>query len=230
MLKYFFEFFFPKTCFGCNSILPKTESYLCLKCRDNLPITDFHISKENEINRLFFGKINVFHAMSFLYFTKNGIVQNIIHNLKYKGNKDIGIFLANIYGDILSEQKRDIKNIDIIIPVPLHKKKLLERGYNQVEEFAKTLAGIINIEYRNDILERIINQKSQTKKDKEKRYNSISNSFKVRKDKEHLLKDKHILIVDDVITTGATLEICCKEVLKYDIKEVSVLSIAKATF
>lgn len=195
----------PPICFGCNAQLIRGEHILCTVCRHDLPITDYNFKEENEIDRIFYGRTRIKKASSMLFFSKTGIVKNLLHYLKYKNQEDIGDFLGNWYGEILLE-KGDLMDIDIVLPVPLHHKKLQERGYNQVEKFGKQLASHLNAKYMNDVLIKTANTKTQTKKTRLKRWQNNEDLYKIRD--SAFLKNKKILLVDDVITTGATIEIC----------------------
>ena len=197
----------PAVCFGCNTHLNRGEQYLCTVCRNHLPITDYTFNEENPIDRIFYGRIRIKKASSFLFFTENGIVQQLIHHLKYKNQKQIGVFLGDWYGQILCENGF-LEKIDVVIPVPLHKKKLKKRGYNQVAEFAKRLAHFLEADYRDDLLIKTANSKTQTTKGRIGRW-QVSRALYTLTDSSKIY-NKSILLVDDVITSGATMEICVK--------------------
>lgn len=192
-------------CFGCNARLNRGEKLLCTVCRHELPLTEYNFNVENGVDRIFYGRINIKKASSFLYFTEQGIVKNLIHQLKYRNQEQIGGFLGDWYGQILKENDF-LKNIDYVIPVPLHKKKLKSRGYNQVALFAKKIAEHINAEYLENNLIKTANTRTQTKKNRLSRWYDNRSLYEVID--PNLLKNKNILLVDDVITTGATMEIC----------------------
>lgn len=198
----------PQVCFGCNGHLIGGEHLVCTVCRNDLPLTDYTFNEENPVDRIFYGRINVKKASSFLFFYENGIVQQLIHNLKYRNQEDIGFFLGNWYGHTLKENKQLHNIIDIVVPVPLHRKKLRQRGYNQVARFAQRIAHHIDAEYIDHLLVKTANTRTQTKKGRLGRL-LPENALYVVSDIEYL-KNKTVLLVDDVITTGATMEICAK--------------------
>lgn len=197
----------PRGCFGCNAHLSKGERLICTVCRNQLPLTEYTYNVENPFDRIFYGRVSVKKSNSFLFFTENGIVKNLIHHLKYKNQEQIGAFLGDWCGSILKENG-NIPNIDLVIPVPLHKKKLKKRGYNQVSLFAQKIAQHLNATFLEDVLIKTKNTKTQTKKDRFFRWQSNQDLFKLNT--PHTLANKNILIVDDVVTTGATLESCVK--------------------
>ncbi|PWL40113.1 amidophosphoribosyltransferase [Flagellimonas aquimarina] len=213
----------PLVCFGCNAQLSRGESILCAVCRHELPLTDYNFTHENKVDLIFYGRIPIKKAASFVFFAKNGIVKNLLHHLKYNNQEQIGAFFGDWYGAILQNEKA-LQNIDIVVPVPSHPKKIKKRGYNQVALFAKTIAASINAEYRGDVLTKIINTKTQTKKDRQLRWDNTKEVFLLTPSCK--LKCKHILLVDDVITTGATIEACAKKLHQIGNIDISVLSIA----
>ena len=158
-----------------------------------------------------------------LYFHKKGIVQKLIHNLKYKGREEIGELLGEWYGKEIKNHEL-IKSIDFIIPVPLHSKRLKERGYNQVDRFCNALSKETDIPYKKELLIRTKYNKTQTKKSKNERQDNVQNIFDVVFNENDY--GKHFLLVDDVITSGATLELCAKALLKIPNSKVSIITIA----
>ena len=195
----------PIACFGCNVRLSRGEKHLCTVCRHQLPLTEYTFNDENPVDRIFYGRINIKQANSFLFFSDVGIVKNLIHHLKYKNQEQIGAFLGDWFGHIIKENNH-LKNIDYVIPVPLHKKKLKKRGYNQTSLFAQKLAYHIDSTYNDKLLIKTANTKTQTKKSRLGRWQDNRSLYEVTNGK--LLENKKILLEDDVITTGATMELC----------------------
>ncbi|WP_031455007.1 ComF family protein [Flavobacterium chungangense] len=225
MLNYLINLFFPKVCAGCHSLLMTNEIVLCTNCRHEMPLTQYYLDSNNEAVKKFYGKIEIEHASAFLYFNKKGMVQELIHNLKYKGNEEIGTVLGNWYVE-------DLKNIQLktpfsaVIPVPLHQKKFRERGYNQVTTFGNALAKGLNIGYDDSILFRKKYSKTQSKKNLLGRSEGIENVFDVNYSEQN--RNKHFLLVDDVLTTGATLEACSRALLKIPGVKISIVCMAMA--
>lgn len=214
---------FPKVCLGCNSFLESNENIICTNCRHELPLTNYHLEPENELTKKFYGRIELQFASAMVYYHKRGIVHELIHNLKYYKHQEIGAFLGNWYAS-------DLKNLeitkifDVIIPVPLHKKRLRERGYNQVETFGKALSKNLNIVYDDSILVRNIYSKTQTKKNFLGRTDVKKDVFGVNFTEENY--EKHYLLIDDVITTGSTLESCARALLEIPGAKLSIICIA----
>jgi len=226
MLSEFISLIFPDYCAGCRDVLEKNEKQLCTNCRFNLPLTDFHLnSADNVLAKRLWGRVKLAHSLSYLKFVKGGIVQEIIHGLKYKGEKELGIILGNWYGSQLSETGYE-NAFDIIIPVPLHPDRLKRRGYNQSDLFGQGLSVPLNLEFNPDILTRVINTGTQTNKSKINRWKNVETAFEVKNGQ--YLENKRVLIVDDVITTGATIEGCVNALLPFGFKEMSMASIAFA--
>jgi ComF family protein len=221
LLKDLFYLFYPKLCVVCEDNLVENETTICTLCRHDLPLTNFLDYRENKVTQTFYGRILIEKAFSLLFYRKKGVTQKLIHDLKYKGNEEIGIFFGNWLGEILKENN-EFKNIDFIIPVPLHPKKLRERGYNQVSKFGETVSKHLNIIYLENNLVRISSTKTQTFKARFERFNNIETKFLLTN--PSFFDNKNILLIDDVITTGATLEACAKEFLKSKNCTVSILT------
>jgi len=201
------------------------ETVICTRCRHEMPLTQYHLDTKNEAVKKFYGKIEIQHASAFLYFNKKGMVQELIHNLKYKGHEEIGFVLGNWYVADLKELNLETP-FDVVIPVPLHKRKFRERGYNQVTTFGKALAEGLNIAFDDAVLYRKKYSKTQSKKNLLGRSENIENIFDVHFSTEN--QNKHFLIVDDVLTTGATLEACSRALLKIPGAKISIVCMAMA--
>ena len=197
----------PIVCFGCNVHLNRGEHHLCTVCRNSMPLTDYTFNEENTLDRIFYGRIHIKKASSFLFFTENGIVQRLIHHLKYKNQQQIGTFLGDWYGQKLKAEGY-LNDIDIVIPVPLHKKRLKQRGYNQVAQFAEQIAFHIGSKYADNLLTKTANTKTQTAKTRIGRWQDNKALYELTD--SSLLQNKKVLLLDDVITSGATMEICAK--------------------
>lgn len=213
---------FPIQCEACEEVLSLAESVLCVKCRHHLPLVSYHKTGNNMMRDKFYGKIPIENATALLQFQKQGITQELLHKLKYKGRKEIGFFFGKWLGAELAERK-EYQKIQAVIPVPLHKQKLRKRGYNQVEGFGKEIAKALGIEYLDNILIKISRTDSQTKKSLLLRYD-IAEIFTVQNIEE--LHNKHVLLVDDIITTGSTIEKCGQQLLKAENLTLSVATMA----
>jgi len=225
VINYLINLFFPKVCDGCRAILLQNEIVFCTSCRHEMPLTQYHLDPKNQAVKKFYGKIDIQFASTFLYFNKKGMVQELIHNLKYKGHEEIGTVLGNWYAEDLKEIQLEIP-FDVVIPVPLHPKKFKERGYNQVTTFGKALAEGLKIPYNDSVLYRKKYSKTQSKKNLLGRSENIENIFDAVLTEEN--RNKHFLIVDDVLTTGATLEACSRALLKIPGAKISIVCMAMA--
>lgn len=215
---------FPKVCNGCRSVLLASEKILCTQCIHSLPIACHHRTGSKAMKTIFYGKFPVLEATAIIKFQKRGITQELLHNLKYRGQKQISSFFGKWLGAELSEIPH-YQTIDMVIPVPLHKQKLKKRGYNQVEGFGVEIAKILDVPYYDDILIKISKTKSQVFKQRFTRFQS-EEIFSLNK--PQLIANKHILLVDDIVTTGATLENCALQLLKNTQAKLSLATIAIA--
>ncbi len=215
---------FPNVCAGCGQILLTGEKVICLACKHNLPYTNYHKYSDNPVANTFKGRVKLEAATSFLYFRQLGITQRLMHGLKYKGHKEVGLCLGNWMGEALKET--DIYNsIDIIMPVPLYEKRENKRGYNQCNILAQGMAEAINKTVSTTHLLRVKNNRSQTKLERWTRWTNVQEIFKV----EHIseIENKHILLLDDVVTTGATLEACASLLVPFCKVSIATLAIAR---
>ena len=201
----FLNIFFPKTCLICSREVEEEKQLVCFRCLSDLPLTDFSRQSENRLEISFAGRIPIRSATSLVYFHKKGVVQKLIHQLKYHNKQEIGSFFGNWLGEEMLRSQR-FKQIDVIIPVPLHPDKQKKRGYNQVTTFAERLAIKLGVELRSDLLIKTSASKTQTLKNRKERTMHKENEFRLLE--SDFLEDKHLLLVDDIITSGSTLEAC----------------------
>ena len=213
--------FYPRVCAACGESLLKDEETVCLKCRYLLPKTGYELNPDNPLAQTFYGRVK-FHAVTAcFFFAKSGKVQHLIHELKYKGNKEAGVFLGQQLGDTIKDAPL-FQGIDYLIPVPLHPKREKQRGYNQSLMIAKGINEVTGIPIGDKYLIRAVNTATQTKKSAEERYKNVKDIFEVRFPEE--LEGKHVLLIDDVLTTGATLESCA-----HQLEDISGIVISAAT-
>lgn len=214
---------YPNLCIVCNDTLQTGEKQFCVKCFNDIPRTNFHLQKDNVIEQRFWGKVKIERATSFFIFQKGSNFQKLIHSLKYKGNKEIGVLLGKMAAiDLL--QSVDFTKIDFVIPVPLHEKKLLKRGYNQSDLIGEGVSSMLKIPLITNNLYRKIDSETQTKKGIYERYENMKDIFDVRNPKQ--FENKHLLLVDDVLTTGSTLEGCIFALNSINNCKVSVFTLA----
>ncbi len=221
----FIALIYPRNCITCNNPLFKHENMVCNHCYISLPKSNFHSEENSELERVFAGRVPVIKAGSYYLFEKNGKVQKLLHSIKYESNKALAEQVGGWYAQSLKECK-EIAGADIIIPVPLHPKKQKQRGFNQSEEFAKGLAKEFGIPLNSTNLIRNQFTETQTRKNKFARWENVEGKFELKDPKN--LENKTILLVDDVITTGATIDACYEAMKGVPGIKVSVLSLAYA--
>jgi len=216
------QIFFPLTCVICENTLAYREETVCVSCRAGLPITNFTQESENQLEKNFYGRVLLEEATALLYYNVGNPTQKLLHQLKYKGREDVGVFLGNWLGEEISCSQR-FKGIDGVVPVPLHPKKARLRGYNQVTEFGRCISGLLQVPFVENVLIRNVYKESQTKKDRIHRM--LSDTIFEVKDLSSLI-NKHVLLIDDVVTTGATLEACCQALYQIPGIKISVAAMA----
>ncbi len=221
----FLNLFFPNLCQACGNPLVKQENVICINCRFKLPATNFHYFEDNPISRIFWGRVNLTSATSFLFFNKGGIVQRLIHNFKYKGNKDIGYYFGELIAKDLVKSPL-FSDINVVVPVPLHIKKVKTRGFNQSEVISVGISRALNITTNTTALIRSEFTETQTKKARYTRWENVRGKFCLNEPNK--LEGMHILLVDDVLTTGATLEACAEVLLEIQNVKVSLVTLAYA--
>ena len=216
---------YPHLCAGCESDLLEQNELVCYKCISSLPHTHFASIENNPVEKIFWGRVDIAAAMSEFYFTKDSVVQNLVYELKYRDNKAIGIYLGEMIGESILGSDR-FKNIDAIIPIPLYKSREKKRGYNQAALLANGISKIINIPSIENNVIRTRATDTQTKKHRRDRWENVSGGFAIKNPK--VLEQKHLLLVDDVLTTGATLEACAIEIFKIPGVKISIAVLALA--
>ena len=220
----FIDLLLPDLCVACETPLVRSEKVICLKCRYDMPRTRFDSYRDNPVARLFWGRVPVENAGSYFKYQSGSRFQCLIHDLKYRGRKDIGRELGRLMG--IEFQGSAFSCTDIIIPVPLHRKKQSQRGYNQCDPICEGLSGALDIPFSTEMLERPAESSSQTSKSRFKRWVNVEGIFRV-KDPD-ILAGQHVLLADDVVTTGSTLEACANKILEIEGTKVSIATLAVA--
>ncbi|MBE0662313.1 MAG: ComF family protein [Bacteroidales bacterium] len=221
----FVSLFYPQVCCACGNSLYRNEEIICSFCRFHLPKTNFHKNVENPLSKTFWGRVKLENVGAYFYFSKGGKVQHLMHQFKYRGQYEIGVYLGRLYGSEL-KQEDAFRDIEMVIPVPLHPDKLRKRGYNQSEKIAEGLAKSMEIAMESGILIRTYASATQTRKSRFSRWENVKEIFEITHPEK--IAGKHLLLVDDVITTGATIEACATHLLGVEGTRVSVVSLACA--
>jgi len=216
---------YPNLCLVCNENLLKTETCICIKCLCEIPKTNFHLVADNPIEKKFWGKVLIYRGTAYFYFQKGSPFQKTLHALKYKNNREVGEVLGKYAASDLLESA-DFESVDVIIPVPLHPQKYRKRGYNQSELIGNGLSLVMNKPQNTTTLIRVKENMTQTKKSVFERYANTEGIFEITD--TNTLIGKHILLVDDVLTTGSTLEACISALLQIEGVRVSVFTLAVA--
>lgn len=219
----FLTLFFPHTCVACSEGLVKGEEILCSQCLIDLPRANYTERIDNPLAEKLAGRLPLQYATALLKFKKGGIAQKLLHQLKYKGNQEVGLQLGKILGKEIREAGWAV---DIIVPVPLHKHRLRQRGYNQSAVFAQGLSEEMGVSFLENISIRKKFTETQTRKSKISRWENVENVFGI--EQAEILKNKHVLLVDDVVTTGATLEACGTSIIQSGCSALSIACIADA--
>jgi ComF family protein len=223
LLDDFVSLFYPRICYACGNALFSNEEMLCSYCRFHLPKTNFHQQAENPLSKVFWGRVKLENVSAYFYFSKGGKVQHLMHQFKYRGRHEIGVYFGKLYGTDL-KQADSFRDVEMVIPVPLHPKKLRKRGYNQSEKFGAGLAQSMEIALESKILIRTYASETQTRKSRFSRWENVKEIFTVKEPEK--IANKHVLLVDDVITTGATMEACANHLLEVEGTRVNVASLA----
>lgn len=213
---------FPHVCEGCGSDILEADHLLCLHCLSSLPQTSFHLHNNNPIEKKFWGRVPIVHATAQYYFTKESIMQHLMYQFKYRGHKEVGIYLGKLMGHAISSSHR-FSDVDALIPLPLHQSKEHKRGFNQAAILCEGMALVINKPVWKNIVTRTEFTETQTKKNRIARWQNMEGRFELKK--ANTIQGKHVLLVDDVITTGATLEACGREILKAENVQLSLATL-----
>ncbi len=216
---------FPHVCVGCGSDILNPESLLCVRCIDALPETDFERFSGNPVEKRFWGRLQIEHAAAYCYFTRESLIQRLMHQFKYKKNKDLGFQLGKLMGKSLVRARRF--EVDALIPLPLFPAKEKRRGYNQATVLCEGMAETLAVPVLNDVIIRSHHTETQTKKGRIERWQNMEGKFILSASEK--IKNKHVLLVDDVITTGATLEACGTELLNGENVRLSIATLCSAT-
>lgn len=202
---------FPNVCEGCGSDLVEKDSFLCLRCYSSLPKTNFHLHSPNPIEKIFWGRLPVTNATAQYYFTKESMMQHLLHQVKYKSNKQLGYYLGELMGYQLAESD-SFSSVDALIPLPLFPSRERKRGYNQAAVLCNGMARIIKKPVLKEVIIRPQPTESQTNKNRVERWQNMEGRFQLISEEQ--LEGRHVLLVDDVITTGATMEACGRVLLQ----------------
>jgi ComF family protein len=221
----FLSILFPRLCNGCGNHLLRNEKLICTECFIEIPRTGYHLVEDNPVASLFWGRCLIQRAAAFSYYNRGSRIRRIIHNLKYKGIRDVGREIGIIYGSEL-DGSQFCSGIDIILPVPLHHSKMRKRGFNQSELICSGISDATGIRMDSSSLVRCRSTSTQTRRTRYDRWTNVEGVFRINDPDQ--LRGKHVLLVDDVITTGSTIESCANELLKIEGVKVSVAAIAYA--
>lgn len=220
----FLNLLFPNICISCSIALAGNEEYVCTHCLANLPYTNYFLHKNNPIEEIFWGRLSVEAAASFVFFEKGGHLQEILHHLKYRQKPNIGILMGKIFGNRLAESR--FNDIDVIVPIPLHKSRQSKRGFNQSEMIAIGLGKAMQKPVVTSVIKRVVATKTQTNKSRFNRWLNVEGVFKNVSPEAFI--GNHILVVDDVVTTGATAESFMNELIKVLGVKVSFVALGSA--
>jgi ComF family protein len=224
LLRDFVSLVYPNYCLACEDALVKGEKLICTRCMLQMPQTNYHLDELNPLKNRLSARINIAHAMALFKFSKSGRVQSVLHALKYKNQPELGVLLGLLYGDRLAPVFTNA--FDLIIPVPLHPTRKRKRGYNQSAKFAEGLSQKLQIPFSDDVVVRDIKTETQTRKSKLNRWENVSEVFRIKDVAS--MKSRNVLLVDDVVTTGATLEACGNFLLESGCASLSFACIAEA--
>jgi len=222
----FTHLLYPELCVACGGDLPSSSTCFCLRCRAKLTPSDMHLVQDNEFIQRLWGRLKIESGAAAYYFTRESPIRMAVHHLKYKNKPEIGLMIGREFGRMLRESDF-FKSVDGVIPVPLHPRKERMRGYNQSTVFAQGLSEAMDVPMLGKVLVRRVFTATQTKKRRMERFENVGEAFAV--EKPQTIEGKHLLLVDDVLTTGATLELCGKSILEVEGTRLSCATIAIAS-
>ena len=222
-LKDLYYLFFPEVCPGCDEPLVENEDMLCVKCRFDLPLAEMTAIPNNDLEKALYGRIPLQFGTSLLLYQREGLGQKLIHQLKYKGHEGLGGLFGKWLGEELAASKR-LPKIDYVIPVPIARTKLKKRGFNQNTKFGLEISKALKATFNDQLLQSVAAKETQTLKQRMDRWKNVNEKFLLNN--IHYLEDKNVLLVDDVLTTGATLEACCLELQKTKNITISIATMA----
>lgn len=225
LIRDFVSLIFPNYCLACEVSLVKGENLVCTRCMLQMPQTNYHMDDDNPLRNRLACRIPVMHAMAMFKFSKSGRVQSLLHALKYRNQPALGVMLGNVYGDRLLAANMSTA-FDLIIPIPLHVSRKRKRGYNQSAKFAEGLSQKLGIPYSDELIERTTKTTTQTRKTKLKRWQNVTDVFRVNNCDQ--IAKKNVLLVDDVVTTGSTIEACGNYIMDSGCASLSIACIAEA--
>ena len=217
----FLHLLFPHICDGCGSDLLSKESVLCMRCVEALPQTDFEFHPGNPVEKKFYGRLPLQLASAFCYFSKESLMQLLIHQVKYRNNRELGVQLGRLMGDAMKRSGRF--DADVMVPLPLFPVKERKRGYNQSQLLCEGISEHLQIPVLKNVIARPQHTETQTKKGRIERWKNMEGKFVLTN--PAAIAGKHVLLIDDVITTGATLEACGSELLKASDTKLSLASL-----
>ena len=218
--------FYPHICAGCGDSLPSSSQHLCMDCLLELPETNFQHITGNPVEKIFYGRIKIRSAFASYYFSKNSPLQQIIHAFKYQQNKEVCYQMGVLMGQHIKASSI-LNDIDLIIPMPIHRDREQKRGYNQADILAEGISGVTGIAFRTDLVIRKKSTATQTHKGRGERWKNVQSVFEITDHQS--IQNKHILLVDDVITTGATVDACGEMILKAQPSSLGIAALAWAS-
>ncbi len=227
MIKAFMQVLFPIGCIGCSKVLLEQEQHLCLNCQIELPLANFHHQVSNPLAKTFWGRVSIEQAFAFLIYKKAGLTKSIIQAIKYKGNKQLAIDLGKSYGNQIKEELKQL-GVNGIIAVPLHPKRAKKRGFNQSELIVQGIAAVTQIQNISSCVKRKVHTSTQTAKSRIERWENVLDIYEIDMPLLEISQHHHFLLVDDVITTGATIESLAKTLQQHTNCKISIAALAFA--